>query len=140
MERKVVEEMYRDTLLEMLGASRKLTFNRLGWVDDDACRLALVLPPLFGRQSIIIIVEVKGLNFRIALAVNALLGRSSLLIEQPSSLLKSSLSIVQMFLPQVWWKRTLCIKRWLQSLGSAMVTEELLCCSAKANMLRTPRL
>jgi len=43
-ERKVVEEMYRDTLLEMLGASRKLTFNRLGWVDDDACRLALVLP------------------------------------------------------------------------------------------------
>jgi len=43
-ERKCVDDMYRDTLLEMLASSERLTFNRLGWTDSDATRLALLLP------------------------------------------------------------------------------------------------
>ncbi len=43
-ERKCVDDMYRDALLEMLACAQMLTFNRLGWVDNDASRLALLLP------------------------------------------------------------------------------------------------
>lgn len=43
-EREVVTHMYRDALVEMFTCAQALTFNRLGWLDTDASRLALLLP------------------------------------------------------------------------------------------------
>jgi len=43
-EQKGVSDMWRESLLEMLASSQKLTFSRLGWGDVDSSRLALLLP------------------------------------------------------------------------------------------------
>ena len=43
-ERQLVSSLYKSTLIEILSNTMRLTFNRVGWDDDDASKLALVLP------------------------------------------------------------------------------------------------